>query len=245
LNASLIPPYPYEGLGKRRSYISSQAPLPQTLPVFYDNVIKHNVSLIVNLTPLVEHGRVKSDEYWPTDKNQRWTSTPGYRIEHRQDPSPIEGGRSATTASFKADHYQLRLHDEGEIKQQHDFDLIHMTSWPDFGAFSSDIMIHLLELIERTAKGSDPVWVHCSAGIGRSGTLIASLLARDLKSSLSQALQLEPITAPSMLAMEALKAARRLVDHERRYRPKMVQTPEQLGMVASVIGSFLQEDVTV
>jgi protein tyrosine phosphatase len=183
------------------------------LPTFYQNIIDQKVALVVNLTALNDRGQVKSDEYWPMKKGQEWKSTPGYVVKHREDPV-------ARSEVIKTIHYQLRLIEEkegGNKGREHDFDLLHITST------------------------KEPMWVHCSAGIGRSGTVIASLLARDLgSSSLSKALNLAPMTTPSLLADGALKGAKSMVDHERRYRPKMVQTADQLGMVVSAIGDVLQ-----
>jgi len=197
--------------------------------------MKYKVPLIVNLTAFTDHGQVKSDQYWPLAKDKAWDTTQGYRIEHRDDPKSI-GDRHTNVCP--ATHYQLRLSD---TEQTHDFELLHITSWPDFGSFSNNIFASLLSLIDETAKGKEgPTLVHCSAGIGRSGTVIASLLARDLGSSLPRALKLKPMTTPSLIAEGALKAAQSMVDHERRFRPKMVQTANQLGMVAYAIGDLLQ-----
>lgn len=172
-------------------------------------------------------------------KDQVWESTPGFKIEHREEPRTVGDYRSDLSEIIL---YRLRLYEDEEQKRQHDFDLLHITSWPDFGAFSSSVFTKLLNLIEETANGREgPLWIHCSAGIGRSGTVIATLLAKDLGSSLPSAMDLKPWTTPSLLAENALKAALKMVDHERKYRPKMIQTADQLGMVASVIGDLLQQ----
>lgn len=237
LNASVIPPFPTSGHADRRSYIASQAPLPHTLPIFYANLIARKVSLVVNLTAFTEHGRVKSDEYWPMKKGQVWESGP-YRLQQRRDPQLISDATLTTSSTL----YSLRLENkEKDKEQQHDFALLHVTSWPDFGAFSSSVFAALLDLIDKTANKGQDIWVHCSAGIGRSGTVIAALLARDLGPQLASALQLGRLTTPSMVVEGALQAAQKLVDHERRYRPKMVQTADQLGMVANAVGVLLQQ----
>jgi protein tyrosine phosphatase len=238
LNASLIPPFPCDDCPSRRSYIASQAPLPHTLPTFYDTLIDNEVPVVVNLSAFTEHGRVKADQYWPVKKGEVWDSAPGYRIEHREDPVRI-GGQTADLC--QAAKYRLRL-TRGKDSKQLDFDLLHITSWPDFGAFSPVVFTNLLDMIEGAGKGQrGPVWIHCSAGIGRSGTVIASLLARDLGSSLLKAVQCGSVATPTLLVEAAAQAAEKMVDHERRFRPKMVQTADQLGMIASVIGDFLQQ----
>ncbi|UZJ55902.1 hypothetical protein CBS101457_005222 [Exobasidium rhododendri] len=239
LNASLIPPYPCDDCPPRRSYIAGQAPLPHTFSTFYASMMENKVPLIVNLSAFNEHGHVKADQYWPMKKNESWDATVGYRIEHREDPKTIGDYRSDLC---QATQYQLRLYKEEETPQEWDFSLLHVTSWPDFGAFSSAVFAKLLDMIEEVGEEKQgPMWIHCSAGIGRSGTVIASLLARDLGSCLMKAMKLDSVSTPSLLGLGAIKAAERLVDHERRYRPKMVQTADQLGMIANVAGCLLQQ----
>lgn len=82
-------------------------------------------------------------------------------------------------------------------------------------------------------------------GVGRSGTVIGGLLAKDIGPvALRKLLHMDgPPRTPSLAVESAIQGARLLIDHERRYRPKMVQTPLQFGMVAGVVGSVLQENV--
>eukprot|EP01126_Amoeba_proteus_P045455 TRINITY_DN5091_c0_g1_i6.p1 TRINITY_DN5091_c0_g1~~TRINITY_DN5091_c0_g1_i6.p1 ORF type:complete len:428 (-),score=84.85 TRINITY_DN5091_c0_g1_i6:273-1556(-) len=56
---------------------------------------------------------------------------------------------------------------------------LHCTQWPDFGVMDS---LHLLlplirEIDLRKRFAEEPVLVHCSAGIGRTGTLLAILMS--------------------------------------------------------------------
>jgi len=52
---------------------------------------------------------------------------------------------------------------------------VHITEWPDFGVpNSTDIMKELINEVDVRKKGvDDPIIVHCSAGVGRTGTFIA------------------------------------------------------------------------
>lgn len=238
LNASLIPPFPYDEGPPRRSYISSQAPLPHTLPTFYRSIIAQKVPLIVNLSAFLEHGRVKADQYWPTQAGEVWNTVPCFTIKHKRDPETIG---EQHRGHWEATSYHLTIDGEADgSKVQHDFELLHVTCWPDFGSFSNQVFEQLLEIIARTTNEKDPIWVHCSAGIGRSGTVVAALLAQDLGPDLAKAMKLGSLTTPTLLSEAALKSAARLVDHERRYRPKMVQTADQLGMITNAVGAILQ-----
>uniref|UniRef100_A0A5S6R6F7 Tyrosine-protein phosphatase domain-containing protein n=1 Tax=Trichuris muris TaxID=70415 RepID=A0A5S6R6F7_TRIMR len=47
-------------------YILTQAPLPDTIQDFWAMVWQENVSMIVCLTKILERGKTKTQEYWPT-----------------------------------------------------------------------------------------------------------------------------------------------------------------------------------
>jgi protein tyrosine phosphatase len=54
-------------------------------------------------------------------------------------------------------------------------------SWPDHGVPSdADSFLDFLEAAEKHTKREDPLIVHCSAGVGRSGVFAAVLAAKDM-----------------------------------------------------------------
>ncbi len=63
-------------------------------------------------------------------------------------------------------------------KRPHTFVQLHYTEWPDFGVPSSpkplvDIVQSLRDGGSGSGTGSPAILVHCSAGVGRTGTLLA------------------------------------------------------------------------
>lgn len=48
----------------------------------------------------------------------------------------------------------------------------------DFGVPDSDQLIRTLDKIDESIKGNQPVYVHCRAGIGRTGLVVGCYLAR-------------------------------------------------------------------
>ncbi|XP_063048633.1 LOW QUALITY PROTEIN: tyrosine-protein phosphatase non-receptor type 1-like, partial [Engraulis encrasicolus] len=103
----------------------------------------------------------------------------------------------------------------GETRQLYHF---HYTTWPDFGVPESPasflnflFKVRESELAEDTDHG--PAVVHCSAGIGRSGTF--SLVDTCL-------LLMEKRREPSLVDIK------RILLDMRRYRMGLIQTADQL-----------------
>lgn len=198
INASLIAP-----LGTH-SYVATQAPLPHTYINFFRHIVASGADTIVNLTPLVEHGIQKSDPYWTAgDLGDGWSVT-----IQRECGSNIPGLKTRTLliATPESTHSVAQLHFEG---------------WPDHGVISPTTIIALADAVG-AARTSDPVWVHCSAGIGRSGTLIGALLAQEHDDR----------------SVPPHKMAASIVAHMREFRAGMVQTPEQFNALVDTIAAL-------
>ena len=63
----------------------------------------------------------------------------------------------------------------GRGGRQHQFTQYHFTSWPDFGVPSEPgPLVELVKLVRSHDEGAlQHVVVHCSAGVGRTGTFVA------------------------------------------------------------------------
>ncbi|PWN32071.1 phosphatases II [Meira miltonrushii] len=243
LNASLIPPFPSnQQEGKRKtSFIASQAPLPHTLNTFYEKIIQSKTKLVVNLTPFRERGRTKADEYWPLQQEQVFNTATGsdesigqYSIRQTSESTLLDEKLQATL-------YSLEIKSQNGYNPPYELAVLHVTSWADFGNYPEDVFDRLLNIInEQHGKlsATSPIWVHCSAGVGRSGTVIAALMARESDVKDLQ-LSISSLTTPAQVMEASIEGATKLIDHERRYRPRMVQTGEQFEMVAVVIAKQL------
>lgn len=202
LNASVIPPL------AAQSYIATQAPMPHTFKSFYAHVVASGANTIVNLTPLVERGMRKSDPYWlPADLGDGWSVA-------LENESTYNGGipdmttRTLLISSPEHSHRVTQLHFEG---------------WPDHGVIEPDVLLNIVRLVGQTrGTRTNPVWVHCSAGIGRSGTLIGALLAAEYDDR----------------SASPLDMAATLTSHMRKQRAGMVQTPGQFAALANAISAL-------
>lgn len=242
-----------------RSYIASQAPIPSTFATFFAHIYANQISKIINLTPLVEHGVSKADAYWPSAGQRSlfvddgWTISRSSHDERIGDEVPGEWDVvkrnllidvPPSARSLRATRASGSTPTSPEsLPLRHELTMLHVCSWADFGSSGKVSFQRILNMIEGLEDKCDdaPLWLHCSAGVGRSGTVIASLMARDLaRHGLLRAYaSKQGANEGTPIEDMALQVAAGLVDHQRRYRPKMVQTPQQLAMVVDVVDHCL------
>ncbi|XP_062989960.1 receptor-type tyrosine-protein phosphatase beta isoform X2 [Elgaria multicarinata webbii] len=172
INASYIP-----GNNFRREYIATQGPLPGTKDDFWKMAWEQNVHNVVMVTQCVEKGRVKCDHYWPFDQDSLYY---GDLIVQMLSESVLP---EWTIREFKVcSEEQL---DSSRLIRQ-----FHYTVWPDHGVpETTQSLIQFVrtvrDYINRTPQAG-PTIVHCSAGVGRTGTFMALdriLQQLDLKDS--------------------------------------------------------------
>lgn len=162
INANYIRSYDDEP----RAYIAAQGPLPHTVGHFWRMIWENKVTIIVMVTGLVEKGAVKCERYWPKELNT---------------PQQFDGV-AVTNIGYKA--YRgyvaatLRASVAGETRTVNH---LWFTGWPDHGVprtptgliYTDDVLELLKHVRTLHKKQTSPVLVHCSAGIGRTGTFIA------------------------------------------------------------------------
>ncbi|KAL4660246.1 receptor-type tyrosine-protein phosphatase beta isoform X1 [Arapaima gigas] len=159
INASYIP-----GNNFRREYIATQGPLPGTKDDFWKMVWEQNVHNIVMVTQCVEKGRVKCDHYWPYDQDPLYY---GDLIVQMQAESVLP---EWTIREFT-------ICSEDQLRYTRVVRQFHYTVWPDHGVpETTQSLVQFVrtvrDYINRT-PGSGATVVHCSAGVGRTGTFIA------------------------------------------------------------------------
>ncbi|XP_075044783.1 receptor-type tyrosine-protein phosphatase eta [Mixophyes fleayi] len=158
INANFIPGYSHS-----EEFIAAQGPLPQTLNDFWRMIWEKDVRAIVMLTRCVELGKVKCEEYWPTRSSRVYENLSVAMTNEAVLPD-------WTTRDFTVTDRRSRQH-----KQVRHF---HFTAWPDHGVpKTTNDLIQFRNLIRdyttRSCPAHSPILVHCSAGVGRTGTLIA------------------------------------------------------------------------
>ncbi|KAJ8252589.1 hypothetical protein COCON_G00219010 [Conger conger] len=156
INASYIP-----GYNCKKEYIAAQGPLPGTVDEFWRMLWEKNVRTLVMLTRCNEMGRVKCEEYWPSD------------TKHYKNIAVT------TTSIIPLEDWTIRDFDVKNVKTAETRNLrqFHFTAWPDHGVpESTELLINFRHLVrehmEQHSRNS-PTVLHCSAGVGRTGTMIA------------------------------------------------------------------------
>ena len=250
LNAAYIPPFHDTSL----SFVVSQAPLPETYTEFYTHVVQQKVRVVVNLTPLVEKGKVKAHQYWPDAgtssggggaEGKAIALNNGWKVSTDSEKKvELEGGEA--TLIKRLIHIETGEHGGWGVTQ------FHLTSWPDHGVFPTKTLLQLIHETQMVPMPKifppPPTWIHCSAGVGRSGTLAAAYIAQAAtnnakhgaeQGAFSKAAQQSLVGRNQMAQLWDLPV--RIVEHLRRYRARMVQTIEQFEAVYEIVAELATE----
>ncbi|XP_042180006.1 tyrosine-protein phosphatase non-receptor type 4 isoform X1 [Oncorhynchus tshawytscha] len=193
-------------------YIACQGPLPATCSDFWRMTWEQGSNMVVMLTTQVERGRVKCHQYWPN---------PGAIATHGdfQVSCVTEEEQSAFLV-----REIILTHLESE--ESRSLTQIQYVAWPDHGVPDDYTdFLDFVSLVHRKREGKEePVIVHCSAGIGRTGVLI----------TMETAMCLIECNQP----VYPLDIVRTMRDQ----RAMMIQTPSQYRFVCEAILKVYEEE---
>ncbi|XP_030572774.1 tyrosine-protein phosphatase non-receptor type 61F isoform X1 [Drosophila novamexicana] len=148
-----------------RQYILTQGPLLDTVGHFWLMVWEQNSRAILMLNKLVEKKQVKCHLYWPDQVG------PKQALNLKDVKLSVELICCENYQNFVRRWFKLTDLETNKSREVMQF---HYTTWPDFGIPSSpDTFLKFLQLVRDSgalAADVGPAVVHCSAGIGRSGT---------------------------------------------------------------------------
>ncbi|XP_078328337.1 receptor-type tyrosine-protein phosphatase kappa-like [Crassostrea virginica] len=149
------------GTSKPNQYIASQGPKDNTLEDFWKMIWQEKVTQIVMLTNIKEGVKIKCTQYWPElNKAARHGRNSVRNIEEKEYAFYVI--RKLKIANKEAKKYRFVKHYQ-------------YTSWPDHGSPEPLCLAAFHCHVMRTSvdETKSPIVVHCSAGIGRTGTYIA------------------------------------------------------------------------
>ncbi|KAK6041025.1 Protein-tyrosine phosphatase [Cooperia oncophora] len=149
----------------QRRFILTQGPLEATVNEFWHMVLQEEAETIIMLCNCIETGKYKCHPYWP-DKTGEVKQFNGVEILNVQTRvlSPEEVTVMVCILNVKFNKADNTM-ETREIRHYQWMD------WPDRGV--PPLKLTSMELLSRVRGTSKPIVVHCSAGIGRTGTIVA------------------------------------------------------------------------
>ncbi|XP_060797764.1 receptor-type tyrosine-protein phosphatase C isoform X4 [Neoarius graeffei] len=157
INASFI-----EGYKETNKYIAAQGPKEETVGDFWMMIWEQNTSIIVMVTRCEEGNKNKCAQYWPSLERE---------TEIFDDlVVKIKGEEKCPNYIIR----HLTLMNRKEKAAEREVTHIQFTSWPDHGVPTDPGLLLKLRRRVNSFKNffSGPIVVHCSAGVGRTGTYI-------------------------------------------------------------------------
>ncbi|XP_054902041.1 receptor-type tyrosine-protein phosphatase V-like isoform X1 [Poeciliopsis prolifica] len=159
INANFVP-----GGGSERDFICTQGPISNTLADFWRMIWEQNVRIIIMVTALREKNTVLCEKYWPLEEGTVYHGLFQITtVTRKQGPDYF-----VTTINLR----------QRDLPNNRIITHYYYPSWPDqrvpnpfsLCAFTEHVRQHLEAL-----PCLGPAVVHCSAGIGRSGTFVTLL----------------------------------------------------------------------
>ncbi|XP_062582035.1 receptor-type tyrosine-protein phosphatase kappa-like [Saccostrea cucullata] len=153
INANFI-----DGYNRKGAYIASQGPTKVMIRDFWRMVWQKRVCKIVMLTNLMEACKKKCEQYWSEEGAGKYGDI------------SVEMLDTAVFNDFTIRTFKIAANGVSRIVKQ-----FHFTSWSDHGAliYPTPLLTFRRKVRMYSPDSTAPIVVHCSAGIGRSGTYIA------------------------------------------------------------------------
>ena len=206
---------PYE-----KSFIATQGPPERCIDDFWFMCFDYNINTIIMLCNEIEEGEEKCSKYWDLKNSSNFKII---NIEKKNN-NEIFTTRKINIQNLKSNNnktYSNKI-----------FSHIQFKKWPDQKSPNIVDVLHYFEKLFEFMdinKGNSPPVIHCSAGVGRTGTfLVLYLLYKEI---------LRQISTQSMIIFNVFNLVRKL----KEMRLYMVQTISQYEFIYTFIEELLNE----
>ncbi|VDO66963.1 unnamed protein product [Heligmosomoides polygyrus] len=154
---------------KDHHFICTQGPLQTTLQAFWAMVIQEKSEYVLMLCNTVECDKNKCEQYWPHEVGDSMVfgeDNEGKIVVTNLEASPM----SEEDYFVRVCKLKLDYKDSGKDVSTNILHF-HWENWPDRGVPATKLTA--INLLAKVRNSTGPIIVHCSAGIGRTGTIVA------------------------------------------------------------------------
>ncbi|KAL1493162.1 hypothetical protein ABEB36_011272 [Hypothenemus hampei] len=153
------------GYKERKKFICAQGPMDTTVNEFWRMIWEQHLEMILMLTNLEEYSKTKCAKYWP-DK------TDGEKVFGKITVTHLQETRFSDYIVRDLKIVKVANGKEAEDRRITQY---HYLVWKDFMApeHPSGIIKFIKRVNEAYSIEKGCILVHCSAGVGRTGTLVA------------------------------------------------------------------------
>ncbi|XP_045597074.1 tyrosine-protein phosphatase 69D isoform X2 [Procambarus clarkii] len=151
------------GYKERKKFVCAQGPMDTTVDDFWRMIVEQGCGVCVMLTNLEETGKIKCVKYWPeAGQPKTFGNITVYLVKEK------------AYSDFMVRTLRAEW-GEGEDQHTHEVRQYHYLLWKDFVApeHPTGVLSFLRRINEAYSHDQGPLLIHCSAGVGRTGTLVA------------------------------------------------------------------------
>lgn len=153
------------GYKERKKFICAQGPMDNTVCDFWRMIWEQRLELILMLTNLEEYSKTKCAKYWP-DKSEGEKVFGDFTVTHQDEKR---------YSDYIVRNLCISKAVAGREKEDRMVTQYHFLVWKDFMApeHPHGIIKFIKRINEAYSLVKGSILVHCSAGVGRTGTLVA------------------------------------------------------------------------
>ncbi|KAK2958386.1 putative Tyrosine-protein phosphatase non-receptor type 2 [Blattamonas nauphoetae] len=246
--------------------ILAQAPLPESFESFWAMVYQHNVPIVVKLATETTHPMPPCHRYAPFPEDAQWYGD--YLVVSARSTIPPQ---VKTMIQYLPNLHEVSVYRGQNDKSPHTVTIAHDPVWPDNGIPQNvALLLNYILLTLRLTEGLKfPPVIHCSAGVGRTGTFAAILLclaplliyitsyrlvspdgslispySNRAKSAESHCFDLRAfegdVQATKIISQLRPIFPDLIVELRHTRHPQMVQTPDQMGLAMNTVLGFIE-----